>query len=462
MSCLCYGAILILALGIMATESRASFLALGVSVCSWAAGNRQNLRWRQVAAFSAVAIVLGVSFLHVLGTDERVMDRMFSMIDGRALENPRVEHWRDSLRAGMHFLPFGAGLGSYRYAYLPFQLEGSNRWFVNADGMPVEWFVEGGLVVLGIVLLGLALTVRELRRAVQLASSDDSDEDNICCRTVIQTFLYVIPALLVSQAFDFGITLPALYLPVSVLLGILVGLGLRNKTLKVVPCAQKIRARWITQAVVVVFMLVGGIKGVVDHNRDAWLQSVDQAVSVDRRKPVEQWKGFLEEESQLRQLAEKQQNNSEVYRVLSNVIVSNQQLHGYSAFANGNVLNREIAGEVKPEWLSLATLRSAIKSTEMGRVVVRRGPDFMLPGQDFEQFIAARNYALRSLILSPLDDRPRIRLIETDFAAQDRNVSQLLTNQVRRLRAGDVAIEAYVDRLERMGQRAQPASQYDQ
>ena len=205
--------------------------------------------------------------------------------------------------------------------------------------------------------------------------------------------------------------------------------------------------------VVVLLMLFGGINGVVDHRRQAWLQSVDQAVRLDRRKPADQWKSFLEEESELQRLAERQQTNSEVYRVLSNVIVSNQQLHGYSALVNGVVLNGSIAKEVKADWLSLATLRSAIESSDPGPAVVGRGRDFMLPGQDYEQFLAARKCALRSLLFSPLDDHPRIRLIETDFAADDEELSQILIYQLRRLRLGDVTINAYVDRLEKTSRR---------
>ena len=94
-----------------------------------------------------------------LGLASRFLSRAESLWTAGALRDPRVTHWQDGLRAATHYLPLGSGLGTYRYAHLPFQREGGRYWFTHADGMPVEWLLEGGLWTLGLVAIAFGFVV---------------------------------------------------------------------------------------------------------------------------------------------------------------------------------------------------------------------------------------------------------------------------------------------------------------
>ena len=108
----------------------------------------------------------------------------------------------------MHFVPFGSGLGSYRYAYLPFQSDASARWYVNADGMPFEWLVEGGIILITLLAISLFCLVSDLRKLSPLAKGSEANEEVRCLSALANLFLYTLPVILVTQSLDFGITLP--------------------------------------------------------------------------------------------------------------------------------------------------------------------------------------------------------------------------------------------------------------
>lgn len=117
------------------------------------------------------------------------------------LEDGRWDHWRDASRAAMAQPVLGWGLGAYRYSYLPFQESSSGSWFLNADNLWLEWFVETGLIgmtILGVVLCLLFWSLRSLHE------SPDPLDHGLCIAG-----WFALGSLSVSQIFDFGLRLPA-------------------------------------------------------------------------------------------------------------------------------------------------------------------------------------------------------------------------------------------------------------
>lgn len=130
------------------------------------------------------------------------------------LSDGRFEHWPDGLAAGMAHLPLGSGLGTYGYAYLPFQNHTGNPaakqqpWFAHADNLWLELFVEQGLLGVFfavIIVVVIALSLRRLHH-----SPDPIDQG------VRIGGWFALAAILVSQCFDFGLIIPGNLLVVAV------------------------------------------------------------------------------------------------------------------------------------------------------------------------------------------------------------------------------------------------------
>lgn len=117
------------------------------------------------------------------------------------LDDGRWDHWRDASRAAMAQPVWGWGLGAYRYSYLPFQQSSAGSWFLNADNLWLEWFVETGLIGMTILIVALYFLIRSLRT---LHESPDPLDHGLSIAG-----WFALGSLSVSQFFDFGLRLPA-------------------------------------------------------------------------------------------------------------------------------------------------------------------------------------------------------------------------------------------------------------
>lgn len=155
----------------------------------------------------AVCSVLGLLFMP--GAVELVRDwRQAS--DLAVLRDARIDHWPDSIRAAIGYLPFGSGASTYEYAYLPFQQSTPEQWFRHADNLWLELLVEQGipgclftLLLGGAVIFGLE----------KLGRSRDSMDQGL-----LTGAWYLVGVVSVSQVFDFGLIVPANLFGVLVIL----------------------------------------------------------------------------------------------------------------------------------------------------------------------------------------------------------------------------------------------------
>ena len=124
----------------------------------------------------------------------------------------RLEHLQDASQAIAAYLPAGSGLGTYRYAVLPFQeFSSSDNWFHHADCMPVEWLVEGGVWMLMIMGAGITAMIWALSLVAQKSHSDFDG--------ILAMGWFLLVSQLVACCFDFGILMPANYLTAALLVG---------------------------------------------------------------------------------------------------------------------------------------------------------------------------------------------------------------------------------------------------
>ena len=162
---------------------------------------------RGYASLPVVALVIAACVTVLLVPTDLSLEsiQQFEIFSGSAhatlLEDGRLDHWPDGLRAALAHLPAGSGLSSYAYAYLPHQATSSRSWFHHADNLWLELFVEQG--ILGIVL-ALAIFAVVIRALGRLSGSADPIDQGLRIAG-----WYAIGAIVVSQAFDFGLIVPA-------------------------------------------------------------------------------------------------------------------------------------------------------------------------------------------------------------------------------------------------------------
>ncbi|QDT03508.1 O-Antigen ligase [Rubripirellula lacrimiformis] len=189
--------------GLLVCGSRGG-LGAAVLASTVAFGWLRNRRgWATVPV--AIAVVgAAVAFLIVpLQLDLESIKRLEVFTsDAQTLANDgRLQHWPEGWQAGLSYLPGGSGLSSYAYAYLPYQNDLPKSWFLHADNLWLELFVEQGLVGISLALVLLAALIWCL---TTISVSHDALDHGIRI-----TGWYCIVAVLFSQSFDFGLILPA-------------------------------------------------------------------------------------------------------------------------------------------------------------------------------------------------------------------------------------------------------------
>jgi tetratricopeptide (TPR) repeat protein len=199
--------------GIVLTASRGGWLALALGSASiFLFVKRIRSRFA-----IAVGVCLCCAILIVwAGLGDRVTKRWSASSADALAGDGRWKHWRDSMNAVRDFPVTGTGLGTYRFANLPYQSSAIKARFFNADNQFVEWLVEGGFVGLSLVLTSILLAgvaVRALLTRLDLNASDP----------VGVVGLFALASQCVSACFDFGPTIPANMLGLAAVFGAVVG-----------------------------------------------------------------------------------------------------------------------------------------------------------------------------------------------------------------------------------------------
>lgn len=179
----------------------------GVAVFGLAVGGLATVRWFKSRghAFTllAVALVSIVTVVFLLASEKSASvetDPYLSKLLNVRFDT-RLSHWPDGVRAALNYLPFGSGAGSYGQAYRPFQATSVGTWYANADNYWIELAVEQGLP--GIVFsASLFWIIFFGSRAISVANE-------FVDKGVRAAACFAAGAILATQTFDFGITLPA-------------------------------------------------------------------------------------------------------------------------------------------------------------------------------------------------------------------------------------------------------------
>lgn len=209
-------AIALIATGVVASASRGGALGLigGLTAAGLIAGRRGGAVKLTASLAALAAVTVGIALW--TGATDRLWSRLDSPVAGGLRGDGRWAHWKDALSVAADFPLTGTGLGTYRFACLPYQTHASDMRFVNADNQYVETLVEAGglgLVCALAALVLLAVVIERMRRA--------GADLPLWGTAVAGASLMVSQS--VSALFDFGSVVTANMLLLAVVSGALCG-----------------------------------------------------------------------------------------------------------------------------------------------------------------------------------------------------------------------------------------------
>lgn len=202
--------------GLLASGSRGGLVAAlagGLLAFGWVRRRRGFISIPVVGSTIAVAVFILVVPLRInLASIKRL--NLLSENANTILNDGRFRHWPEGWDAALAHFPLGSGLSTYGFAYRPFQHAGLPSWCEHADNLWLELFTEQG--ILGVILAVSVLLIL-IRSLVKLADSPDPLDHGV------QTVgWYALGVIVVSQAFDFGLIVPANLFLVTILVSAIV------------------------------------------------------------------------------------------------------------------------------------------------------------------------------------------------------------------------------------------------
>ncbi|TWT80841.1 O-Antigen ligase [Planctomycetes bacterium CA13] len=200
--------------GLLLTFSRGAWLSftlasIAIPVC-W---RRRNQKRQPTRIFLiAIAAIASISAVQFAGFGDAINREVESLQWNEIMQDSRWDHWFEALPAAMEYIPFGSGVGTYGYAYLPFEPTPAAGWFLYAHNQYLELFMETGVV--GLMFLGLFLFAA-FSAVIHLCQSDRSLEK----QAIGISALGVLAMTSIHAFTDFGLMMPANLLAFAVLVG---------------------------------------------------------------------------------------------------------------------------------------------------------------------------------------------------------------------------------------------------
>jgi O-antigen ligase len=206
--------------GVLFSLSRGGIVALAVAAVAVIVGTFRGASRGGLLLLGVLIFAAAVGLVYYSGQFELVDERIETLSDPLQAAAGRLQHWSDTAGVLRDFPLLGTGLGTYRYANLPYQQQPAHAWYYNADNQWFEILIEGGFAALTAALLGLLLicacAVSLLRRGDPLS------------RAMGACGLFVVLSQGIQAVTDFGLTLPANAVTFAVLSGAVCGSACRT------------------------------------------------------------------------------------------------------------------------------------------------------------------------------------------------------------------------------------------
>jgi len=188
--------------------------------------------------FALVVVSLGLAFILFFEFDERISKRFEELLNIESdSQSGRSYIWSVAMKAFSFFIATGSGLGTFHYAYLPFQSPTTGGWYYHAESLIAQTMVEFGWIGVCLVIFVLFQLIRALLSLAMLDTMVIPSENPLLIREVrnpqyLPAFVTGL-ALVVSQGVhslvDFALVVPAVFIPAGLLAGMVCGIARAKK-----------------------------------------------------------------------------------------------------------------------------------------------------------------------------------------------------------------------------------------
>ncbi|MCY2982782.1 MAG: O-antigen ligase family protein [Planctomycetota bacterium] len=166
-------------------------------------------------AIAVAVVTIFVTSMIVFQVDEKAYDRLESLseIDIESeLRQGRAYIWSIAWKSMAFYGWLGSGLGTFHFAYLPFQQPSSTGWFYHAESLYAQCGVELGYLGLSVLIIAIAVLLSNLQKAPAKENWGVAFPSKLA-----GTYLVISQSL--HSFVDFAIILPALFVPACILVG---------------------------------------------------------------------------------------------------------------------------------------------------------------------------------------------------------------------------------------------------
>ncbi len=200
--------------GVLSTLSRGATIALiGSALVTTVVVSRVHRGYLSVVSLLVVTII-GLCLTISLGRAELLQDRFARLIDEGKVNyhDGRLTNWHDAVGAAREFIVSGTGIGTYRYAYEPYETGAVESWFYHAENQYLEALVEGGFGGLSLLVLCITLAGWSIFRLLTRAADAETNAFGVAA-------IFVLASQVIHGVFDFGLYLPANAILLAVVCG---------------------------------------------------------------------------------------------------------------------------------------------------------------------------------------------------------------------------------------------------
>lgn len=301
--------------GVFCSLSRGGMIALAASLLVAVAVVGVRKHPAAALTIGVAALVLSFALLGWLQLDSEVKQQANTLISGQAAEDSRLPHWNDARRAAPAASLSGAGLGTYRYVYLPHQQRLAESWFYHAENQYLEALIEGGVIGLALLLTTIGLVVIASR---QLLLSEYDPR----LQAIGVAGLVALTGQAVHAVVDFGLYLPANMLTMAVVVGAVCGAAAATTGIRVSNWSTSLAVLTPrTAALAMIVLLANAAMGLKEVSAASVAR--DAAKGVPQLDAADAWSD-AEVESRLERLhaaATARPDDAELHRTLADVLI---------------------------------------------------------------------------------------------------------------------------------------------
>jgi tetratricopeptide (TPR) repeat protein len=207
--------LILIVVALLMSLCRGAVVAAVVAVIGAAMIAHYKSRGRGGAIVSTLLIFVSVGGMVALQVDEDVYGRLQSLAEFDLEEDAihgRTYIWGVAWKAMLFYGWLGSGLGTFHFAYLPFQDPSSPGWFYHPESLFFQCAVDLGWLGLLLMICGILASFLSIQRRVP------GDVWKVGFPMKLAGG-YLLISQCAHSAVDFAMIVPALFIPTSVLLG---------------------------------------------------------------------------------------------------------------------------------------------------------------------------------------------------------------------------------------------------